>query len=168
MQTKMRTVGLIVAIILVLDQVTKVLISHTLALHESMPVLEPFFHLTYERNTGAAFSLFAQAPAWFRQPFFLGATGVAIVALILFLRQTDGANRLMVVAIAAVLGGAVGNLIDRLLYGEVIDFLLLHWRGYYWPAFNVADSCITLGVIGLLWSSIQEHRAEKKYGRFAA
>jgi|SRR3954454_18800204 signal peptidase II len=168
MQTKMRTVGLIVAIILVLDQVTKVLISHTLALHESMPVLESFFHLTYERNAGAAFSLFAQAPAWFRQPFFLGATGVAIVALILFLRQTDGANRLMVVAIAAVLGGAVGNLIDRLLYGEVIDFLLLHWRGYYWPAFNVADSCITLGVIGLLWSSIQEHRAEKKYGRFAA
>jgi len=168
MQTKMRTVGLIVAIILVLDQVTKVLISHTLALHESMPVLESFFHLTYERNAGAAFSLFAQAPAWFRQPFFLGATGVAIVALILFLRQTDGANRLMVVAIAAVLGGAIGNLIDRLLYGEVIDFLLLHWRGYYWPAFNVADSCITLGVIGLLWSSIQEHRAEKKYGRFAA
>ena len=168
MQTKMRTVGLIVAIILVLDQVTKVLISHTFALHESMPVLESFFHLTYERNTGAAFSLFAQAPAWFRQPFFLGATAVAIVALILFLRQTDGANRLMVVAIAAVLGGAVGNLIDRLLYGEVIDFLLLHWRGYYWPAFNVADSCITLGVIGLLWSSIQEHRAEKKYGRFAA
>ena len=168
MQTKVRTVSLIVAIILILDQVTKVLISHTLALHESILVIEPFFHLTYERNTGAAFSLFAQTPAWFRQPFFLGATGVAIVALILFLRQTDSANRLLVVAIAAVLGGAVGNLIDRLLYGEVIDFLLLHWRGYYWPAFNVADSCITLGVIGLLWSSIQEYRAEKKYGRFAA
>jgi signal peptidase II len=131
-------------------------------------VIESFFHLTSERNTGAAFSLFAQAPAWFRQPFFLTATGVAIVALLLFLRQTDGTNRLMVVAIAAVLGGAVGNLIDRILYGEVIDFLLFHWRGYYWPAFNVADSCITLGVIGLLWSSIQEHRAEKKYGPFAA
>jgi signal peptidase II len=168
MQTKMRTVALIVASILVLDQVTKVLVAHTLTLHESVPVIESFFHLTSERNTGAAFSLFAQAPAWFRQPFFLGATSVAIVALILFLRQTDGSNRLMVVAIAAVLGGAVGNLIDRILYGEVIDFLLFHWRGYYWPAFNVADSCITLGVIGLLWSSIQEYRAEKKYSRFVS
>jgi signal peptidase II len=168
MRTKMRTVSLIVALILILDQITKVLISHTLALHESIPVLEPFFHLTHERNTGAAFSLFAQAPAWFRQPFFFITTGVAIVALILFLRQTDGTNRLMVVAIAAVLGGALGNLIDRILYGEVIDFLLFHWRGYYWPAFNVADSCITLGVIGLLWASMQENRAEKQYSRFVS
>ncbi|HEV8718171.1 MAG TPA: signal peptidase II [Candidatus Binatia bacterium] len=164
----MRTVSLIVATILVLDQITKVLISHLLVLHESVPVLESFFHLTYERNTGAAFSLLAQAPAWFRQPFFLLTTAVAIVALIVFLWQTDGTNRLLVVAIAAVLGGAVGNLIDRILYGEVIDFLLFHWRGYYWPAFNVADSCITLGVIGLLWSSLQEHRADKKYGHFAS
>ena len=168
MRTKMRTVSLIVAVILALDQLTKVLISHLLVLHESVPVMAPFFHLTYERNTGAAFSLFAQAPAWFRQPFFLTLTGIAIVALLLFLRQADGANRLLVVALAAVLGGAVGNLIDRILYGEVIDFLLFHWHGYYWPAFNVADSCITLGVIGLLWSSVQEHRAEKNYGRFAS
>ncbi len=74
MQTKMRIVSLIVAIILALDQVTKVLVSHTLVLHESVPVIESFFHLTYERNTGAAFSLFAQTPAWFRQPFFLITT----------------------------------------------------------------------------------------------
>jgi signal peptidase II len=168
MQTKMRIVSLIVAIILALDQVTKVLVSHTLVLHELVPVIESFFHLTYERNTGAAFSLFAQTPAWFRQPFFLITTGVAVVALILFLRRTDGTNRWLVIAIAAILGGAVGNLIDRVLYGEVIDFLLLHWRGYYWPAFNVADSCITLGVIGLLWSSMQENRVEKKPGGFAS
>ena len=141
MRTKMRTVSLIVAVILALDQLTKVLISHLLVLHESVPVMAPFF---------------------------LTLTGVAIVALLLFLRQADGANRLLVVALAAVLGGAVGNLIDRILYGEVIDFLLFHWHGYYWPAFNVADSCITLGVIGLLWSSVQEHRAEKNYGRFAS
>lgn len=168
MQTKMRIVSLLVAIILALDQVTKVLVSHTLVLHESVPVIESFFHLTYERNTGAAFSLFAQTPAWFRQPFFLITTGVAVVALILFLRRTDGTNRWLVIAIAAILGGAVGNLVDRVLYGEVIDFLLLHWRGYYWPAFNVADSCITLGVIGLLWSSMQENRVEKKPGGFAS
>ena len=168
MRTKIRTVSLFVGIILALDQATKALVSHTLALHESVPVIESFFHLTHERNTGAAFSLFAQTPAWFRQPFFLITTSVAVVALILFLRQTAETNRLMVVAIAAVLGGAVGNFVDRILYGEVTDFLLFHWRGYYWPAFNVADSCITLGVLGLLWSSMQEHRSEKKPGRFAS
>ncbi len=163
----MRTVSLIVGIILALDQATKVLVSHTLALHESVPVIESFFHLTYERNTGAAFSLFAQTPTWFRQPFFLITTSVAVVALILFLRRTDGTNRLLVVAIAAVLGGAAGDLVDRMLYGEVTDFLLFHWRGYYWPAFNVADSCITLGVLGLLWSSLQENRPKGKDGLFA-
>jgi signal peptidase II len=95
-------------------------------------------------------------------------TGVAVVALMLFLRKTEETNRLMVVAIAAVLGGAVGNLVDRILYGEVTDFLLFHWRGYYWPAFNVADSCITLGVLGLLWSSLQENRPKGKDGLFAS
>jgi len=166
MRTKMRAVSLIVGLILALDQATKVLVSHTLALHELVPVIESFFDLTYERNTGAAFSLFAQTPAWFRQPFFLLMTGVAVVALMLFLRKTEETNRLMVVAIAAVLGGAVGNLVDRILYGEVTDFLLFHWRGYYWPAFNVADSCITLGVLGLLWSSLQENRPKGKNGLF--
>ncbi len=164
MRTKTLTVILIVGVILAFDQATKVLVSRTLVLHESVPVVESFFHLTHERNTGAAFSLFAQAPAWFRQPFFLLATVMAVVALVLFLRQTEDTNRLMVVAIAAILGGAAGNLIDRILYGEVVDFLLFHWRGYYWPAFNVADTCITLGVIGLLWASVQESRSRKKAG----
>jgi|SRR5215510_7368540 len=168
MRTKMRTASLIVGTILVLDQATKALVAHTLALHESVPVIESFFHLTYERNTGAAFSLFAQTPAWFRQPFFLIMTSVAVVALILFLRQAEGKNRLLVVAIAAILGGAIGNFVDRILHGEVTDFLLFHWRGYYWPAFNVADSCITLGVIGLLWSSMQGNRPKGKDSLFAS
>jgi signal peptidase II len=156
MKNKILTVILIVGAIIVLDQATKALVARSLALHQSVPVIESFFHLTHERNTGAAFSLFAAAPAWFRQPFFLLATGVAVVALLLFLRHAEGASSLAVVATAAILGGALGNLIDRVRYGEVIDFLLFHWRGYHWPAFNVADSCITLGVIGLLWSSIRE------------
>lgn len=66
----------------------------------------------------------------------------------------------MLVAIAGILGGAIGNFIDRMLYGEVVDFLLVHWRGYYWPAFNVADSCITLGVLVLLWASFKENHKE--------
>lgn len=159
MSNKLRTVTLIVVAIIALDQVTKVIIDHTIALHDSIPVIDSFFHLVHVRNTGAAFSLFAHMPAWFRQPFFLIATGMAVAALILFLRHTEGASPLLVVAVAAILGGALGNLIDRIRYGEVIDFLLFHWRGYHWPAFNVADTCITLGAIGLLWSSMRENRA---------
>ncbi|MGH8007967.1 MAG: signal peptidase II [Candidatus Binatia bacterium] len=160
MSNKTRIVTLVVAAIIVLDQVTKIIVVDTLHLHQSVPVIESFFHLVHVRNTGAAFSLFADMPAWFRQPFFFIATGVAVVALLLFLRHTEGVSPLFVVAVAAILGGALGNLIDRIRYGEVIDFVLLHWRGYHWPAFNVADACITLGVIGLLWSSMRENRVE--------
>src|SRR5262249_48186457 len=90
---------------------------------------------------------------WFRQPFFLIAPGIAIVALLFFILYAQKEDSLLVVAAASILGGAIGNLIDRLLYGEVIDFLLFYWREWSWPAFNVADSCITVGVIGLLWVS---------------
>lgn len=159
MNRKTRTVLLIVGTLLLLDQLTKTLVVYTLDLHESIPVIGSVFHLTRVHNTGAAFGLLAQAPEWFRQPFFLTATGIAVFALILFLRRTEETNRLVVMAIAAILAGALGNLIDRVVYGEVIDFLDFHWRGYHWPAFNVADSSITLGVMGLLWSSLREHRA---------
>jgi signal peptidase II len=158
MNATTRTVILIVGTILVLDQVTKTLVARTLGLHESVPVIDSFFHLTRVHNTGAAFGVLAQTPAWFRQPFFLIATGVAVLVLVLFLRHTERASRLAVVAIAAILGGALGNLVDRIFHnGQVIDFLDFHWRGYHWPAFNVADTCITLGAIGLLCSSVRKH-----------
>lgn len=147
----------IVAGILVLDQVTKTLIAQTVELNHRIPVISSFFDLTHLRNTGAAFSLLAQSPQWFRQPFFFIATGVAIIALLLFLSRVKEESPLLVVATASILGGAIGNLIDRIRYGEVIDFLLFYWGDYYWPAFNVADTCITLGVIGLLWASLQDH-----------
>lgn len=165
MSKKTRTVTWIVGVIVALDQATKIIVDHTIPLHHSVPVIDSFFHLVHVRNTGAAFSLFAHMPAWFRQPFFLIATGMAVTALILFLRHTQEASPLLVVAVAAILGGALGNLIDRIRYGEVIDFLLLHWRGYHWPAFNVADTCITLGAIALLWSSLRENRAEAQQHR---
>jgi signal peptidase II len=155
-------VFVIVGAIVLIDQVTKEVIVRTFALHESRSVISCCFDLTHVRNTGAAFSLLADAPIWFRQPFFLATTGVAVVALLVFLRRTEGTDALVITAIAAILGGAVGNLIDRLRYGEVIDFLLVHWRyTYLWPAFNVADSCITLGVIGLLWSSLREQPSKR-------
>ena len=149
---------LIVTIVLgivLLDQVTKILIAQTIALYTRIPVVPSFFDLTHLRNPGAAFSLFAQAPEWFRQPFFFLVTGIAIVALSLFLHRAKDDGLFLTIAVSGVLAGAIGNLIDRMVYGEVIDFLLFYWGTYHWPAFNVADSCITLGVIGLLWTSFR-------------
>jgi signal peptidase II len=158
MEKKTVTVSVIVSGIILLDQATKWFIAKTLAVHESVTVIDSYFHITHERNTGAAFSLFAQSPAAFRQPFFLVTTIIAVTALLLFLRKVDPADKLTTVAIAGIVGGACGNFIDRMWHGEVIDFILVHWRAYYWPAFNVADSCITLGVIGLLVASFHETR----------
>ena len=151
-------VGSIVGVIVALDQVTKWLIARTLALHESITVIDSYFHITHERNTGAAFSLLAQAPASFRQPFFLLTTIVAMAALLVFLRKVEDSDRMTLAAVASILGGALGNFIDRVWHGEVIDFLLVHWHAYYWPAFNVADSCITVGVISLFVASFRENK----------
>src|SRR5260221_4674946 len=160
MKQKTVLVSSIVGVIIVLDQATKWLIARTLAVHESITVFDSYFHITHERNTGAAFSLLAQAPAAFRQPFFLITTIVAVIALLLFLRKIAASDRLTLTAVAAILGGALGNFIDRVRHGEVIDFLLLHWHEYYWPAFNVADSCITVGVISLLVAAFRETRKD--------
>ena len=159
MNNRMLLVASIVGGILFLDQVTKTLIAQSLEIGQHVPILTGFFDLTHMRNPGAAFSFLAQAPEWFRQPFFLVATGVAIVALLFFILYAQEEGTLLVVAAASILGGAIGNLIDRLLYGEVIDFLLFYWRDWAWPAFNVADSCITLGVVGLLWASWKQSSA---------
>ncbi|MGE0823837.1 MAG: signal peptidase II [Candidatus Binatia bacterium] len=144
----------IVGGIVFFDQLTKAWVAQSIELHQRIPVIHAFFDLTHMRNPGAAFSFLAQAPAWFRQPFFLIATTVAIVALLIFLVRAKDEGLLLVVATASVLGGAIGNLIDRLRYGWVIDFLLFYWNEYAWPAFNIADACITVGVIGLLWASL--------------
>ncbi|MBI3247606.1 MAG: lipoprotein signal peptidase [Deltaproteobacteria bacterium] len=156
MEKKTVLICLIVGSILVLDQATKWLVASRLRVHESVTVIESFFQLTHARNTGAAFSLLAQAPASFRQPFFFVTTLIAVGVLLVLLRRVEPSRTLTLVAIAGILGGALGNFIDRLLYGEVIDFLLVHWRQYYWPAFNVADSCITVGVALLLFASFRE------------
>ena len=153
MSNRILLVAMIVGAILFLDQLTKTLIAQNLEIGQHIPILPGFFDLTYMRNPGAAFSFLARAPEWFRQPFFLIATGVAIAALLFFILYAQEEGTLLIVSAASILGGAIGNLIDRLLYGEVIDFLLFYWRDWAWPAFNVADSCITLGVIGLLWAS---------------
>lgn len=151
---KYAILGGTVAVILVLDQWTKHLVHTRFRWGESLPIVPGFFDLTYVRNQGAAFGLLHRAPPAFRDPFFLVVPVVAM-AVILFLYHRLKAGQLWVAtAFSLILGGAVGNLIDRLRFGYVIDFLDFHWREvYHWPAFNVADSCIVVGVIMLFLDS---------------
>jgi len=120
-------------------------------------VITPFLNLVLWHNPGAAFSFLAGAGGWQRW-FFVGVT-VVVAAVILGMLRKSGENRLLAGALALVLGGAAGNLWDRLTLGHVVDFIQLHAAGYYWPAFNVADSAITVGVALILWDGIREARA---------
>jgi signal peptidase II len=143
-------IQLLVAIVL-LDQATKLLVDRTMSLHDSIPVIDNFFSLTYIRNTGAAFGIFADSHEFFRVTFLVAFSLAAIGFILVMLRRLPASEKWLAVALAFILGGAVGNLIDRLIYGEVIDFLDFYWSGYHWPAFNVADSFITIGVLVMLF-----------------
>lgn len=136
--------------IVVLDQVTKVYVMETMRLHESIPVIANVFSITYIRNPGAAFGFLSSSSSSFRFVFF-GLTSIFAVGLLgmimVRMPKDDWMGRL---SVAGILGGAIGNLLDRLRYGEVIDFLDFYVNGYHWPAFNVADSAITVGVVFLI------------------
>jgi len=137
--------GLLIAIVL-LDQVTKWFVDRSMPLYRSIPVIDGFFDLTYIRNTGAAFGILAGSGAAFRLPFLMLFSFLAIGFIIVMLRRLPERETGLIIALTFILGGAIGNLIDRFAYGEVIDFLDFYWANYHWPAFNVADSFITIGV----------------------
>lgn len=134
-------------VVVILDQWTKTLVQQGLEYGERIPVL-PFFNLTLAYNPGAAFSFLADAGGWQRY-FFTAVAVVAIVVMFVWLMRLQG-ERMVALALALVLGGAVGNLWDRVVLGHVVDFLDFHWAGYHFPAFNVADSAITVGAILLI------------------
>jgi signal peptidase II len=137
--------------IVVLDQVTKAMVVERLPLYHSISVVQGFFALTHVRNTGAAFGIFASVASPWRGVFLNAvALGVFVAVLVWSLRTPPSAVRLQT-GLALILGGAVGNLIDRFRLGSVIDFLLFHIGRYEWPSFNVADSSITVGVFLLAW-----------------
>jgi signal peptidase II len=150
--------------IVVGDQVTKQIVDRSMPLYHSIPILEGFFNLTYVRNTGAAFGLFAGSAEIFRRPFLIIVSIVAIGFIFNMLRRLYDDEKGLVTALAFILGGAVGNLIDRIFYGEVIDFLDCYWGSYHWPAFNVADSFITIGV-GLTIFCLYRHKGEDPFAR---
>ncbi|HEY1236248.1 MAG TPA: signal peptidase II [Candidatus Binatia bacterium] len=146
MSTKWKLVTGCVISIIVLDQLTKIIVDRSMTLHASIPIIDGFFNLTYVRNTGAAFGMFSRSHQAFRLPFLLLVSVVAIGFILTMLRRLRDRETGMTIALAFILGGALGNLIDRLLHGEVIDFLDIYWSNYHWPAFNLADSFITVGV----------------------
>ena len=137
--------------IVVLDQVTKAIVVERIPLHHSISVVQGFFALTHVRNTGAAFGIFASVASPWRG-LFLNAVALAVfLAVLVWSLRTPASEGRLQVGLALILGGAVGNLIDRFRAGSVIDFLLFHIGRYEWPSFNVADSSITVGVFLLAW-----------------
>ena len=137
----------IAAIVILLDQITKAMILRTMAIGDSHTITS-FFNIVHWRNTGAAFSFRHASSGWQRWLFI----GLAVVAsaFILWMLARHGGQRLFSWALALILGGAIGNVIDRLLHGSVVDFIQLHWRGAAFPSFNVADSAITVGAALLI------------------
>jgi signal peptidase II len=144
----------VAAFVLLLDQLTKWYIRHTFRLYESVTVIDSIFHITHVRNAGGAFGIFNQGARAWRLPFFVVVSCIAVGVLLAFVRRIQPGQRWLLAALGAILGGALGNLVDRMISGEVTDFLDFHWHGYYWPAFNVADSCITVGMVILLVYSL--------------
>jgi signal peptidase II len=147
--------------IVVLDQVTKIYIDQAFRLHESLPVIPDLFSLTYIRNPGAAFGLFADQSGFFRALFFSAVSLCAFSFLLVMVYQTPSDDVWQVTALSLLFGGAIGNLIDRARLGEVIDFLDFYIEEHHWPAFNVADSAITIGVTMLLLVMVRDMRSRK-------
>lgn len=138
--------------ILILDQITKAMIRKRFDLYE-YETLTPFFDLIRLHNTGAAFSFLADQSGW-QQHFFVAIGLVVSVVIILWVRSLKGQQAFIAAGLSLLLGGALGNVIDRVSLGYVTDFLYFNWRGYYWPAFNVADIAICAGAVALIIDSV--------------
>ena len=143
--------------VVVLDQWSKVAILRAFQLGESLEVTS-FFNLVLVYNRGAAFSFLADAGGW--QKWFFLALALGISAWIIGMLKKHTGDRLLALALSLILGGAIGNVIDRVLYGAVVDFLDFHAAGWHWPAFNVADSAITAGAVLLVWEQLFSSRTD--------
>jgi signal peptidase II len=161
MKNKYTWVGSLIGVILILDQITKYLVEKYILRNEVITVIPGFFNLTYVRNRGAAFGILSDFPALWRSAFFISLTLGAVVVIALLIRKTN--ERLLVVSFSLIAGGAVGNVIDRIRYGEVVDFIQWYVKALYWPSFNVADSAISIGVVLLaldMLSNKPQHMAK--------
>jgi len=145
----------IALLVIVLDQFSKTLILGHFQLGDSRYVTS-FFNVVRVHNTGAAFSFLAGASGW--QRWFFVALGLAATAFITWMLRRHGHQTLFASALSLILGGAIGNVLDRLMHGYVVDFIQVHWAGWYFPSFNVADSAITVGAVLLIWDELRRVR----------
>ena len=145
-------------ILVIADQLTKMMVLGSLKLYESIEITS-FLSLTHVHNYGAAFSFLADEDGW-QQYFLVSISVIASIAIILWMRKTSTKQPYKLIALSLILSGAIGNLIDRAVFGFVIDFINLHYQDFYWPVFNVADTAITLGVILLLLVDFKQDKAK--------
>ncbi len=145
---------------IIIDQVTKQYAVASIDLYERIAVT-PFFNFTYAQNPGAAFSFLADQPGWQRW-FFTAIALIASIIFIVWMAKTPKENKMLSIAFALLLSGAVGNLIDRVLFGYVIDFLDFYYKSYHWPAFNVADSAIFIGAVLMILDSFKKEPEQKR------
>lgn len=161
MSRKSKIILITGGIIFCLDRLTKLLAARNLRLSDSVPVIKGYFDITLVHNTGAAFGFMAVARESLRLPFLLITAACAVAVLLYFMKRTEGHETLTLIALALVVGGAAGNMADRIAFGYVIDFIDWHaGEFYHWPAFNIADSGITVGVFILAY----EFLIKKKSG----
>lgn len=150
MRASQKLAGSIALAIIVLDQVTKLMIQKTMVLYTSHPVIPDFFNIVHVLNRGAAFGFLNRSDIRWQTYFFFAATALAVLIINHLLRLARDDDKLLIVGLGLILGGAIGNLIDRVRTGEVVDFLEFYWKSFHWPAFNVADSAIFIGSLALL------------------
>ena len=146
-QNKYIRLALVAGLVVSTDQITKALILKYLPLHKSIPVIEGFFDITHVLNPGGAFGFMARQNSSVRNWLFLFLSSLAVCLVFYFYKNTPKTHRFLATGLALIFGGAIGNLIDRIRFGKVVDFLDFYIGAYHWPAFNVADSAITVGII---------------------
>lgn len=139
----------VVLLAVIVDQTTKLAASATLSLHQSKMVVPGLFNLTLVHNNGMAFGILSGAPSLVRSLLLTALSGAALLLVLYYCASIPRSRRWLQFGLSLIMGGAIGNIIDRLRLNYVVDFLDLHWKGHSWPAFNVADSCISIGM-GLL------------------
>jgi len=154
MNTKYIIIIIVTLPVIVLDQLSKVYIQKTMKLHQTIKVIDGLFDITYVLNKGAAFSFLADKPEGFTIPFFVIVSVIAIGIIGFLFYKTEKSDYVSLIAFALLLGGSIGNLIDRIRHGAVTDFLDFYIQQYHWPAFNVADSAITTGISLFLFTQV--------------
>jgi len=148
------------AVIIAFDQMTKAAVSSRFSLYESYEVISGILNLVYVINPGAAFGFMAGASAAFRYIFFIGITLIAIALIIYYLIKYKTGSSMIVISLTLIFAGAVGNLIDRIRFGAVVDFIDVYIGTWHWPAFNVADSAISVGAVLIIWKMLVNRRKE--------